>query len=126
MGSIKIFTDLDVWQKGHILVLAIYAVTKNFPPEEKYSLSDQMRRSVTSVTSNIAEGFGRQTYKEKVQFYYIASGSLTELKNQLYIARDVKYLSIGKFNEMMTTADDTHRLLNGLIKKTKSILNSNI
>src|SRR3989344_3697710 len=90
--KIRSFTDLKVWQEGHRLVLMIYQVTNNFPGKETYSLTDQMRRAVTSVTSNVADGFGRQTYKEKVQFYYLAQGSLIELKNQLLIARDVGYL----------------------------------
>lgn len=126
MGTIHKFTDMNVWQKGHSLVVQIYMTTKNFPSEERYSLSDQMRRAATSVTSNISEGFGRQTYKEKLQFYYIASGSLTELKNQLFIARDVQYLDVKEFKELMDVADDTHKLLNGLIKKTRSFLNSKI
>ncbi|MEK7065739.1 MAG: four helix bundle protein [Patescibacteria group bacterium] len=125
MGDIRTFTDLDVWEKGHTLVISVYMATKEFPPEERYSLSDQMRRSAVSTTSNIAEGFGRQTYREKIQFYYIASGSLTELKNQLFVAKDVQYISIKRFNELMDIADDTHRLLNGLLRKTKSILTSN-
>jgi len=75
-GKIEEFTDLIVWQEGHKLVLQIYKITKLFPKEETYSLTDQMRRAAVSVTSNIAEGFGRQGMKEKVQFYFLAKGSL--------------------------------------------------
>ncbi len=121
--KIKNFTDLLVWQEGHKLVVYVYQLTKKFPREEIYSLIDQMRRAGTSVTSNIAEGFGRHSYKEKVQFYYLAQGSLTELKNQLLISRDVGYLSINDFNAAMDKADTTHRLLQGLIKKSKTFLN---
>ncbi|MBI4284820.1 MAG: four helix bundle protein, partial [Chloroflexi bacterium] len=67
----------------------IYGITKLFPKSETYSLVDQMRRAASSVTANIAEGFGRQTYKEKLQFYFLAQGSLTELKNFILIAKDV-------------------------------------
>jgi len=63
--NIKTFTDLVVWQEAHELVLAIYKITKNFPKEEMYGLVSQMRRAVISVTSNIAEGFSRRSYKEK-------------------------------------------------------------
>ena len=90
---IKSFTDLKTWQEGHKLVVLVYATTKTFPKEEVYALTDQMRRAATSVTSNIAEGFGRHGYKEKIQFYYLTQGSLSELKNQLIIARDVGHLS---------------------------------
>ena len=84
-----------------------------------------MRRAVISITSNIAEGFGRQGYKEKIHFYYLAQGSLIELKNQLLIARDVKYISNYDFDSIAIKANDVHRLLQGLIKKSKEILNHN-
>ena len=95
--KIKSFTDLIVWQKGHLLVVEIYKLTKNFPKDELFTLVSQMRRSAISVTSNIAEGFCRKGLREKQQFYFIASGSLSELKNQLIVARDVGYLREGRF-----------------------------
>ena len=117
--KIKEFTDLITWQEGHKLVIQIYQSTKHFPKEEKFSLSDQIQRAAVSVTSNIAEGFGRQTLKEKVQFYYLAQGSLTEVKNQLLIARDVGYLSVNTFSALFAQSNTTHQLLQGLIAKTK-------
>jgi len=121
---IKSFTDLHVWQEGHKRAVQVYVFTKTFPKEETFSLVDQMRRAVVSVTSNIAEGFGRQTYKEKVQFYYIAQGSLTELKNQLLIARDIGYGKKGDFQVLAEQANLAHKLLIGLIRKSKEILKS--
>jgi four helix bundle protein len=121
--KIRSFTDLFVWQHGHQLVISVYRITKSFPKEEKYSLSDQMRRAVSSVTSNIAEGFGRQGYKEKIQFYYLAQGSLTELKNQILIAKDVGYLENADLNILIEQSNNTHQLLQGLITKTKSFIN---
>jgi len=121
--KIKSFTDLKVWQEGHKLVVLIYQLTKNFPSKETYSLIDQMRRSATSITSNIAEGFGRQTYKEKIQFYYLAQGSLTELKNQILIAKDVGYLKALNLKKLANQANITHQLLQGLISKSKTFLN---
>ena len=121
-GKIESFTDLNVWQEGHKLVLMIYKATKRFPKEETYSLIDQLRRSATSITSNIAEGFGRQGYKEKIHFYYLSQGSLTELKNQLLIAKDIKYLNNSEFNELAQQANLVHKLLQGLITKSKSFL----
>ncbi len=122
-GTIKNFTDLNTWQEAHKLVVLVYKITKNFPREETYSLVDQMRRAATSVTSNIAEGFGRQTYKEKVQFYYQAQGSLVELKNQIIISKDVGYLGNDKFEELVYQANIAHQLLQGLITKSKSFIN---
>ena len=121
--KIKSFTDLKVWQEGHKLVILVYQITKKFPREEMFSLVDQMRRSVSSITSNIAEGFGRQGYKEKIQFYYISQGSLTELKNQILIAKDVDYLDINDFKKLAEQANITHRLLQGFITKSKTFLN---
>lgn len=123
--KIQEFTDLFAWQEGHKLVLLIYQTTKMFPKNEIYSLIDQMRRAASSVTSNIAEGFGRQGYKEKIQFYYLAQGSLTELKNQLIIARDVGYLKESQWKELFEQSNQTHRLLQGLLSKTKQLANPN-
>lgn len=119
---IKEFTDLLAWQNGHILVLKIYKLTNKFPQKEMYGLGDQIRRAVVSITSNIAEGFGRHTYKEKIQFYYQAHGSLTEVKNQLIIAKDVNYISTEEFNDALTQLTNAHKLLLGLISKTKLYL----
>lgn len=119
--KIKTFTDLNTWKEGHKLVLMIYKMTRAFPREERYSLVNQMRRAAISITSNIAEGFSRQSYSEKVQFYSMAQGSLTELQNQLLVARDVGYLGEKDFKNLVRVAVDVHKLLNGLIKKSKSI-----
>lgn len=119
---IRDFTDLLAWQEGHKLVLDIYRLTKKFPKEEIFGLVSQMRRAAVSVTSNIAEGFGRQGYKEKIQFFYVAQGSLIELKNQLLIARDIGYISTVDFTKISERADQTHKLLQGLITKSKSFL----
>jgi four helix bundle protein len=123
-NKIRDFTDLFVWQEGHNLVILVYKFLKQFPKKEMYSLTDQMKRAVTSVTSNIAEGFGRQGYKEKIQFYYLAQGSLIELKNQFLIARDVGYLSSKSYEILLQQANKTHQLLQGLLTKTKYFLRS--
>lgn len=123
-GKIQSFTDLNVWREGHKLVVLIYKITGTFPKEETYSLIDQMRRAAASITANIAEGFGRQTYKEKVQFYYIAQGSLVELKNFILIAKDVGYLSDNDYKSLVEQINLTHQLLQGLIKKSKTFIKS--
>lgn len=121
-NKIKSFIDLKVWQEGHHLVIEIYRITKNFPKEELFGLTSQMKRSAVSITSNIAEGFGRQTYKEKIHFYYQSQGSLIELKNQILVAKDIQYLPQKDFNGLAEQINLTHRLLQGLIKKSKSFL----
>ena len=120
--KIKSFTDLDAWKEGHKLVLMIYKITKDFPKDEIYGLVSQMRRCVVSITSNIAEGFGRNSYKEKKQFYSQAQGSTTELQNQLLIARDIKYISKEIFNQAAEQSIVVHKITNGLIKKCQSII----
>lgn len=122
-GKIQSFTDLMVWKEGHKLVLMIYTITKQFPKEETYSLIDQMRRAAASITANIAEGFGRQTYKEKVQFYYLAQGSLTELKNFILLSKDINYLHPTNLQRLVDQSNLTHQLLQGLIRKSKTFVN---
>lgn len=117
--TIKEFTDLKVWQEGHALVMSIHKITKRFPADERFGLTDQIRRASISVTSNIAEGFGRQTYKEKTNFYYTAAGSLKEVHNQLIIARDFQYLSTIEFNSIEFQLVTVGRMLSALIKSNK-------
>ncbi|MBU1868371.1 four helix bundle protein [Patescibacteria group bacterium] len=116
MVKIRSFTDLVAWQKGHKLVLIVYKWTARFPKREMYSLIDQMRRAVVSVTSNIAEGFSRRTSKEKIQFYHMALGSLSELQNQLIIAKDVNYLNSVTYREIANLTIEVSKLINGLVK----------
>ena len=120
---IKEFTDLKAWQEAHALVLLIYKATKLFPREELFGLSSQMQRAAVSITSNIAEGFGRHGYKEKVQFYYLAQGSLTELKNQVIVSRDIGLLKPQQFSQIREQLNSAHQLLQGLIRKSKTFVN---
>jgi len=120
--KIKSFTDLNAWQEGHKLVVMVYKVTKNFPQSEQFGLTNQLRRASASITSNIAEGFSRQSYKEKLQFYSMALGSLTEVQNQILISKDVGFLSKEEFSEISQLTIIVSRIVNGLIKSTKSII----
>jgi len=115
---------LKTWQLGHQLVLLIYEITNKFPKEERFALVSQMKRAAISVTSNIAEGFSRQSYSEKAQFYSMAQGSLTELQNQLLVSRDVGYLNQKDFGKSAKLAIEVQKLTSALIKKTKSIRDS--
>lgn len=114
--KIKSFTDLIAWKEAHKLAIFVYEATKLFPKEEIYGLTNQVRRAAVSVSSNIAEGFSRRSSAEKRQFYYQALGSLTELRNQLLIARDIKYLTKEKFNELANQTISVSKLINSLIK----------
>lgn len=118
--TIQLFTDLESWKEGHVLVVAVYKITDSFPQKEVFGLTNQMRRAAVFITSNIAEGFSRQTYKEKIQFYCIAQGSLTELQNQLLISRDIGFLKKDGFERIAEQAVLVHKLLSGLIKKSKT------
>ena len=122
--KIKSFTDLNAWKEGHKLVLAIYNITKKFPDNEKFGLVSQMRRCAVSITSNVAEGFSRRGNKEKIQFYCIASGSITELQNQLLISRDIKILDNKKFQETANQTVVVQKIINGLIKSTKNFVHN--
>lgn len=123
-NKIKTFTDLDAWKESHKIVLSIYKITKSYPEEELFGLTTQIRRSAVSITSNIAEGFSRQSYKQKLQFYSMALGSLTELQNQLLISRDVSYVSQKKFDIINKETIKVHKIINGLIKSSKSIIHN--
>lgn len=119
--TIRSFTDLIVWQESHKLVLATYIQTKKFPKEELFSLTSQMRRAAISITSNIAEGFSRKGTREKIQFYTIAKGSLTELESQFLVARDIGCVNTLEFENIFKQITSTHKLLNAFIRKTNDL-----
>lgn len=116
MQKINSFTNLIVWQEGHKLVLEIYKITNMFPSKENFGLISQMQRCAVSITSNIAEGFSRKSKKEKIQFYYISLGSITELQNQLLVARDLQYYPKDQFAILAQKTVGVAKLLNGLIR----------
>ena len=118
--KIKSFTDLRAWQEGHQLVLEIYKITKKFPKDELFGLTSQLRRAVVSITSNIAEGFSRNSHKEKTQFYFISIGSLTETQNQLLIARDLEYITKEEFQKAAQQTVIISKIIIGLIKSSQS------
>ena len=111
---IQKFTDLRAWQVAHELVLLVYKITRQYPREEQFGLVNQSRRAVVSITSSIAEGFGRSTRKDKVNFYMIARTSLTELRNQMMIARDLKYFEPDTYEQLSVSAETVAKLISGL------------
>lgn len=118
-SKITSFTQLSAWQEGHKLALAVYRITKTFPDDEKFGLISQMRRAAVSVTSNIAEGFGRGSYQEKIRFYLMSQGSVTELQNQFLLSRDIGYINKPTFKELAEKSIAVHKITNGLIKGAK-------
>ena len=119
--KIKTFKDLLVWQKSHSIVIDVYKITREFPKDEVYALTSQMRRCAVSITSNIAEGFSRQGTKEKIQFYFTAKGSLTELHNQLLIAKDVGYVNKATYTALDERIIEVGRIFTGLIRSISSL-----
>ncbi|MFZ1812678.1 MAG: four helix bundle protein [Candidatus Saccharimonadales bacterium] len=109
------FTELDSWKTGHRLVVDIFTLTGEWPIKYR-SLASQMQRAAVSITSNIAEGFGRQSVADKKHFYVIARGSTTELQNQLLISRDIKLCDDKKFHDLADRTIIVHKLITGLIK----------
>jgi four helix bundle protein len=123
-GKIKRFADLYAWQEAHKLAVDLYKTTEFFPEKEKFGLISQLRRAGVSVSSNIAEGFGRATYGEKINFYSMASGSLSEIQSQLLISRDVGFLPEVDFLRLAQRTVVAHKLISCLIKKSRIIQNS--
>lgn len=119
MTVIKTFHDVRAWQLAYQLALEAYEVTKMFPHDEIYGLTSQIKRAVVSISSNIAEGFGRRSVKEKDQFYAIAHGSLTEVENQLLIAKGVGYIDKATYDATQKTVVEAHKVLYGLRKSNK-------
>lgn len=122
-GAAKIadFTQLRVWQAARKLRQELYRLTRNFPEEEKFGLTTQTRRAAVSVTANLAEGYGRFSYQENIQFCRQSRASLYELRDHLTTALDAGYLPKQKYLEVDALAMDVIRLLNGYIRSTKKL-----
>jgi len=116
----KSFEDLDVWEAAHELVLEIYRITKSFPEEERFRLIDQLCRSAASIPANIAEGTGKKTLNEYIQFLYNARGSFEETRYHLILARDLDYVDKTEFDTLTKQCNSIGKMLNGLIKSLKS------
>lgn len=117
--EIRHFTQLIVWQKANQLVLEIYQISKKFPNEEVYGITSQIRRAVVSITCNIAEGFGRYHYKDKIRFYYLARGSNMEVQNLLILCGQLGYVDNNKLKGLKILSYEGYKLLNGFIKSVQ-------
>lgn len=118
--TIKSFTDLLVWQKAHAVMIDVYAFTDILPSTEKYNRIDQLRRSSSSVSANIAEGYGRYHYQENIQFCRQARGSLEETKNHIIAARDLKQVPKELSDSLIERCVEVRMLLNGYINSLQS------
>ncbi len=113
------FRELIVWQKAHQLTLNIYSLTKQFPSDEKFGLTSQMRRSAASIPTNIAEGCAKSSDADFARFLSISLGSTSELEYQLLLAHDLKYLATPTYKQLHQDANEVKRMLIAFIKKLK-------
>ena len=116
------YKDLRVWQHSRALVKSIYLLTQHFPGEEKFGLTNQMRRAAVSVPSNIGEGAGRQTPKDTIQFLVIARGSLYELETQCYLAFDLSFIDLPDLNRILEQLSSCIQLVQGFIRYYRSLV----
>ena len=114
------FTKLKVWQKAHSFTVNLYRITANFPIEERYGLTNQIRRASVSIESNISEGCGRNGDKEFSRFLDIAQGSAYEVKCQIFIARDLGYIDHQKSELLTEKINEVSRMINSLNQKLKA------
>jgi len=110
---------LEVWKLSHQLTLDVYKVSTRFPSSEMYGLTSQIRRSSSSIPTNIIEGHGRQHKKEFIQFLYIAKGSLEETNYQLFLAKDLAYISNEEYVKLFELCTRIKMMLYKLIKSLK-------
>jgi four helix bundle protein len=115
--KIKSYKDLNIWKRSIGVVEDIYKITKNFPKEEIYGLTSQLRRSAVSIPSNIAEGFARFHNKEYRQFLFISLGSCAELSTQIIIALRLGYLESKEADQLLNEIDEISKMTMSLIKK---------
>ncbi len=118
MDAINSYEDLIAWQKAYQLVLKVYEITRSFPADERFGLTQQMRRAAVSVPSNIAEGWGRGSRKDYIRFLNMARGSVYELLTQTRLVLDLNYLNDNKsaYEDMK----EVERILNGLIRSLET------
>ena len=114
------FKDLKVWEKAHLFTLSIYNVTKSFPREEIYSLTNQLRRAASSIPANIAEGCGKNSKADLANFLNISLGSANEAEYFLILSKDLNYLPLLLFNELDDTINQIKAILISLIQKVRA------
>ncbi len=116
MGKFNSFEEINSWQRARVLNKKIYTITDSDVFRRDFDLARQIRRSSVSISSNIAEGFERNTDKEFIHFLFIAKGSAGEVRSQLYLASDLNYITQEVFNELLSEISEISKLLSGFIK----------
>lgn len=119
MSKINKFEDVKAWQLSRVLAKEIYKITSKGRFNTDFPLRDQIRKAAISVSSNIAEGFERNSKKEFIQFLYIAKASAGEIRSQLYLAKDLDYLTEKEFNRLISIVEETSKTIYGFIKYLK-------
>ena len=114
--KVRTYKDLIVWQKSIALVTCVYSLTKQFPADEKFGIVSQINRAVVSVSANIAEGWGRESSKNYIQFLRISRGSLMEVETLMLISKNINYISEQDYLEVNKQIDEVGKILQGLIK----------
>jgi four helix bundle protein len=113
MEKTKTFKELVLWQKAHELTLNIYKITRDFPKEETYALTSQVRRASVSIAANIAEGYKKKTKPHKLNFLNISEGSLEEVKYYLVLANDLDYIKKETYTKLESLSEEVGRILTG-------------
>jgi four helix bundle protein len=119
-GRIRSYRDLQVWQLGMDLAEACYLLTRRFPKDELFGMTSQIRRAASSVPANIAEGYGRESKGEYVQFLRVAQGSLKELETHLTLSRRVGLMSESETKKVLEECDHLGRMLHRLIRSLQA------
>lgn len=114
------FKDLAIWQRSHKLTIEIYRATQSFPKEEVYGLTSQIRRAVSSIPTNIAEGCGRRTNAELTNFLNIASGSASEVEYEILLAKEIGYITAEQFEAWTKEIDEIRSMIAAYMKKLKT------
>ena len=120
MNKIDSYRDLEVWKQTKDLVRDIYQLTKTFPKEEHFGLTNQIKRAAISIPSNIAEGCGRNHVKDSIQFFFVSRGSLYEVETQIILAHDLGHISLKDHEVILSKITLCKKLLNGFINYFQS------
>jgi len=118
----KNYIDLEVWKQARVLSKEIYLASSQFPNDERFGLTSQIRRALVSIPSNIAEGCGRNYPKDSIQFFYIAKGSIYEVETQLYLSYDLDFITELDLKAILMKLETTRKLLNGFINYYQTLV----